>query len=164
MNLIKRGEVIFDTDFLSNWQPELVEMNRKKKGAKYRYPNSLIWLLLATVHVYLLPYRQLEGFLNVMSKHIPRLKEKVPDYTTMWWSCKNKGSVETRNKSKRKRRHTNNSSWFQLPAAFKTYRHSSTNMESRNKRRVSYQRYRDKETWHSKLYKTISSRIAIHSF
>ncbi|MGA9171160.1 MAG: IS5 family transposase [Nitrososphaeraceae archaeon] len=83
-SLIKRGEIIFDTDFLSNWQAELVEMNRKKKGAKYRYPNSLIWLL-ATVHVYLLPYRQLEGFLNVMSEHIPRLKEKVPDYTTMWW-------------------------------------------------------------------------------
>ena len=83
-SLIKRGEIIFDTDFLSNWQAELVEMNRKKKGAKYRYPNSLIWLL-ATVHVYLLPYRQLEGLLNVMSEHIPRLKEKVPDYTTMWW-------------------------------------------------------------------------------
>jgi hypothetical protein len=83
-SLIKRGEIIFDTDFLSNWQAELVEMNRKKKGAKYRYPNSLLWLL-ATVRVYLLPYRQMEGFLNVMSEHIPRLKEKVPDYTTMWW-------------------------------------------------------------------------------
>jgi hypothetical protein len=60
-------------------------VNREKKEAKYRYPNSLIWLLLATAYVYLLPYRQLEGFLNVMSEHIPRLKEKVPDYTTMWW-------------------------------------------------------------------------------
>ncbi|HET7344563.1 MAG TPA: transposase [Nitrososphaeraceae archaeon] len=54
-----------------------------KEGAKYRYPNSLI-SLLATVHVYLLPYRQLEGFLKVMSVHIQELKE-VPDYTTMWW-------------------------------------------------------------------------------
>jgi DDE family transposase len=80
-SLIKMGKIVFDIDFLSNWQAELVEMNRKKKGAKYRYPNSL----LATVHVYLLPCRQLEGFLNVMSEHIPRLKEKVPDYTTMWW-------------------------------------------------------------------------------
>ena len=44
----------------------------------------MIWLLLATVHAYLLPYRQLEGFLNVMSVHVQKLKE-VPDYTTMWW-------------------------------------------------------------------------------
>jgi hypothetical protein len=34
MNLIKRGEIIFDTDFLSNWQSELVEMNRKKERSK----------------------------------------------------------------------------------------------------------------------------------
>ena len=43
-------------------------------------------LLLATVHVYLLPYRQLlEGFLRMMSIHIEKLQEAVPDYTTMWW-------------------------------------------------------------------------------
>jgi Transposase DDE domain len=37
------------------------------------------------IHVYLLlPYRQLEGFLKVMSAHIQELRE-VPDYTTMWW-------------------------------------------------------------------------------
>jgi hypothetical protein len=34
--------------------------------------SSLIWLL-ATVYVYLLPYRQLEGFLNLMSERMPRL-------------------------------------------------------------------------------------------
>jgi Transposase DDE domain len=40
--------------------------------------------LLSTVHVYLLPYRQLEGFLKAMSSHIQELKE-VSNYTTMWW-------------------------------------------------------------------------------
>ena len=83
-SLVKRGEVLFDTDFLANWRVELKEMNKGKKGAKYLYPNSLI-LLLATIHAYLLPYRQLEGFLKVMSAHIKELKEEVPDYTTMWW-------------------------------------------------------------------------------
>lgn len=81
-SLVRRGEVMFDTDFLENWRAELRAMNRGKEGARYRYPNSLIWLL-ATVHAYLLPYRQLEGFLNMMSVHIERLE--VPDYTTMQW-------------------------------------------------------------------------------
>jgi len=81
-SLVRRGEVMFDTDYLENWRAELKAMNRGKQGARCRYPSSLIWLL-ATVHAYLLPYRQLEGFLNVMSKHIDRLK--VPDYTTMQW-------------------------------------------------------------------------------
>jgi len=81
-SLVRRGEVMFDTDFLENWRAELKAMNEGKEGAKYHYPNSLI-RLLATVHAYLLPYRQLEGFLNVMSEHVQKLK--VPDYTTMWW-------------------------------------------------------------------------------
>ena len=83
-SLVKRGEVLFDTNFLSNWRVELKEMNKGKEGAKYLYPNSLI-LLLATIHAYLLPYRQLEGFLKVMSTLIKELKEEVPDYTTVWW-------------------------------------------------------------------------------
>jgi len=83
-SLVRRGEVMFDTDFLDNWRAELKIMNKRKEGAKYLYPNSLI-SLLATVHVYLLPYRQLEGFLRMMSIHIKKLQEAVPDYTTMWW-------------------------------------------------------------------------------
>lgn len=82
-SLVRRGELLFDTDFLSNWRAELREMNRGKEGARFRYPNSLIWLL-ATVHAYLFPYRELEGFLRVISVHIEELKG-VPDFTTMWW-------------------------------------------------------------------------------
>ena len=76
--------MLFDDGFLQNWRAELKKMNKGKEGANYRYPNSLI-LLLATVHAYLLPYRQLEGFLRVMSLHIKKLKEMVPDFTTIWW-------------------------------------------------------------------------------
>jgi hypothetical protein len=101
MNLSSREEksyliLIF---YRIDWQAELVEMNRKKKEAKYRYPNSLIWLL-ATVHVYLLPYRQLEGFLNVMSEHIHTKTERESTrlYNNVVKSCKNKDSAETRNK------------------------------------------------------------------
>ena len=83
-SLVRRGEVMFDIDFLENWRTELKVMNKGKEGAKYLYPSSLI-SLLAIVHVYLLPYRQLEGFLRMMSIHIEKLQEAVPDYTTMWW-------------------------------------------------------------------------------
>lgn len=83
-SLVRRGEIMFNTDFLSNWPTELRNMNNGKKGAKYLYPNSFIFLL-ATIHIYLLPYRQMEGFLKIMSENIPRLKNEIPDYTTMWW-------------------------------------------------------------------------------
>ncbi len=83
-SLVKRGEMLFDSGFLQNWRVELKKMNEGKEGPHYQYPNSLI-SLLAIVHVYLLPYRQLEGFLRMMSLHIKKLKEVVPDFTTIWW-------------------------------------------------------------------------------
>lgn len=83
-SLVRRGEMLFDSDFLQNWRAELKIMNKGKEGPHYRYPNSLI-SLLATVHAYLLPFRQLEGFLRIMSIHIKKLKELVPDFTTIWW-------------------------------------------------------------------------------
>jgi len=109
-SLVRRGEVMFDADFLDNWRAELKIMNKGKEGAKYLYPNSLI-SLLATVHVYLLPYRQLEGFLRMMSIHIEKLQEAVPDYTTMWWRVVSKGiRTDFRGKSRKSRGHYNNNS------------------------------------------------------
>ena len=83
-SLVKRGEMLFDSGFLQNWRAEIKKMNKGKEGPHFRYPNSLI-SLLAIVHAYLLPYRQLEGFLRMMSIHIKKLKETVPDFTTIWW-------------------------------------------------------------------------------
>ncbi|NOJ32761.1 MAG: IS5 family transposase [Candidatus Nitrosocosmicus sp.] len=37
------------------------------------------------IHAYLLPFRQLEGFLRMMSIHIKKLKEIIPYFTTIWW-------------------------------------------------------------------------------
>jgi hypothetical protein len=47
-SLVRRGELLFDTDFLLNWRAELREMNKGKEGARFRYPNSLIWQTLLT--------------------------------------------------------------------------------------------------------------------
>ena len=83
-SLARRGEMLFDSGFLQNWRAELKKMNKGKEGPHFRYPNSLI-SPLAIVHAYLLPYRQLEGFLRMMSIHIKKLRETVPDFTTIWW-------------------------------------------------------------------------------
>src|SRR5712691_8368529 len=82
-SLVRRGELLFDTDFLSGWSGELEKMNEEKEGARYRYPSSLM-SMLAAIHVYLLPYRQLEGFVRVFAEHVELLKG-IPDYTTIWW-------------------------------------------------------------------------------
>jgi hypothetical protein len=56
-------------------------MNERKEG-EVRYPESFI-KLLAVVHAYVLPYRQLEGFTRALSQHVDGLK--APECTTIWW-------------------------------------------------------------------------------
>jgi hypothetical protein len=56
-------------------------MNKGKEGARFRYPESFIRLLAIIIHAYLLPYRQLEGFIRALSSNVEGLK--VPDYTTI---------------------------------------------------------------------------------
>jgi hypothetical protein len=80
--LVKRGSIIIDLDFIAGWSKELKTMNDGKEGGRYRYPQSFI-KLLAVVHAYVLPYRQLEGFMRALSQHVDGLK--APDYTTIWW-------------------------------------------------------------------------------
>ena len=82
--LVRRGELLFDPDFLSGWRGELASSNEGKEGARYRYPNCLM-SMLAAIHVYLLPYRQLEGFVRVFAEHVDAVRGAVPDYSTIWW-------------------------------------------------------------------------------
>ena len=79
---MKRGLILLDLDFVADWSRELKAMNERKEGARYRYPESFV-KLLAVVHAYVLPYRQLEGFMRALSQHVDGLK--APDYTTIWW-------------------------------------------------------------------------------
>jgi hypothetical protein len=58
---VKRGSILLDLDFVANWSAELKTMNETKEGARFRYPETFV-KLLAVVHAYILPYRQLEGF------------------------------------------------------------------------------------------------------
>lgn len=80
--LVRRGEVLLDMAFLKDWSRELKGMNHGKEGARYRYPESFM-RLLAILHAYILPYRQLEGFIRALADHVEGLK--TPDFTTIAW-------------------------------------------------------------------------------
>lgn len=71
-SLVRRGEILFAYDFLNLWWDiEIDEMNEKKEGRKYRYPDSLI-LVIGYIRVYLhLPYRQTEGIIKATAKNLP---------------------------------------------------------------------------------------------
>ena len=72
--LVKRGEYLLDTDFVSNWEEELNLMNLRKRGAPYRFPNSLI-KLQAVWHAKKIPFRMVEG----ITRKLVAIG-KLPDY------------------------------------------------------------------------------------
>lgn len=80
--LVRRGEILLDMDFIDSWPDELAKMNDGKVGKPFDYPESFL-AMLAVVHAYLLPYRQLEGFTRALTRHLDGLK--TPDYTSIHW-------------------------------------------------------------------------------
>ena len=72
--LVKRGEYLLDTNFVSNWQEELHKMNLGKRGALYLFPNSLIELQ-AVWHAKKIPFRMVEGITRKLAAI-----GKVPEY------------------------------------------------------------------------------------
>jgi IS5 family transposase len=71
--LIRRGELILDTDLLEHHEEELKAVNRGKNGRPYRMAASYIQLLSAVRYLYQMPYRQLEGFTRTLHKLVPAL-------------------------------------------------------------------------------------------
>lgn len=80
--LVRRGEVLLDMDFIDSWPDELARMNEGKVGKPFEYPESFL-AMLAVIHAYLLPYRQLEGFTRALTSHVDGLN--APDYTSIAW-------------------------------------------------------------------------------
>jgi len=73
--LIRRGELILDTESLGNHQKELEEMNKGRPGPRFRIANSYVQLLAAIRYLYQMPYRQLEGYTRALHRLIPELPE-----------------------------------------------------------------------------------------
>jgi hypothetical protein len=79
--LVRRGEFYLDLECVKNWQRELKQMNRKKSGAPYKYPNTFILFASVIYSFFHMPYRQLEGFIDKLGTYIPGLI--AADYTTL---------------------------------------------------------------------------------
>lgn len=79
--LVRRGEFYLDLNCVNNWSWELREMNRKKTGAPYKYPHTFITFASIIYSFFRMPYRQLEGFIGLLSTYEPGLV--AADYTTL---------------------------------------------------------------------------------
>jgi Transposase DDE domain len=79
--LVRRGELELDSSVIEEWNGELKKENDGKVGEPYRYPESYIRLLAFVRLLFHMPYRETEGFVHFLSKHIEGLK--VPDYSTI---------------------------------------------------------------------------------
>jgi len=79
--LVRRGEFYLDLSCVKNWGRELREMNRRKRGAPYKYPKTFITFASIIYTFFRMPYRQLEGFIDRLSAYEPRLV--AADYTTL---------------------------------------------------------------------------------
>ena len=77
-SLVRRGEILLDFDVVDNWDSELVNMNKHKKGRKFVYPDSFIKLLGYMRAYFHLPYRQTEG---VVREHAATTLPSIPDYS-----------------------------------------------------------------------------------
>jgi IS5 family transposase len=79
--LVRRGELLLDLDFLKSWDSNLATMNSGKASRPYTYPDSFI-RFLALLHVlFKLPFRQTEGFIHALTKFVPDIKK--PDHATI---------------------------------------------------------------------------------
>lgn len=67
--LVKRGEYYINPKFLETWNEEIKEMNTRKVGNPYLYPNSMIEFL-GVLHAKGFDCRSLEGIVRALSKNI----------------------------------------------------------------------------------------------
>jgi IS5 family transposase len=82
--LVDRGKeiTIFINQKDMDWTEELQKLNNGKRGAPYEYPNTLIFAGIAIKCLQHKGYRQLQGFVEDLSKF---LNFDVPDFRTFWW-------------------------------------------------------------------------------
>lgn len=64
--LVSRGEILISTDVIQNWDKELAEMNHRKEGGKFLFPESFMKIVGCARAYFGLPYRQTEGLLRTM--------------------------------------------------------------------------------------------------
>lgn len=68
-HLIKRGEYYVNPRFLDNWLDEIKELNHRKIGQPYLYPNSMIEFL-GIFRIKGFDYRGLQGIMRAFAKRL----------------------------------------------------------------------------------------------
>ena len=71
--LIRRGEILLSLDFLENYEDELRAMNHEKVGRPYILPERYMEFLSVVRYLFVMPYRQLEGFTRALDRLIPMI-------------------------------------------------------------------------------------------
>jgi hypothetical protein len=71
--LIRRGELLLNLEFLDDYEDELRTMNRGKVGRPYALADDYMEFLSVVRYLFVMPYRQLEGFIRVLNRLVPRL-------------------------------------------------------------------------------------------
>lgn len=67
---INEGYLYLSFDFLKTWNNELSELNHKKIGGQYKYPNSLIKFCSTLKAIFGIGYRQISGLTNSLKNLI----------------------------------------------------------------------------------------------
>ena len=83
---VKEGELYLDFGFLKTWNKELKILNKKKQGAKYVYPDSLIRFCSVLKVVFGLGFRQEQGSLQSLSRYIRSEERRVGKECRSRWS------------------------------------------------------------------------------
>lgn len=78
---IQEGYLYFSFDFLEDWNQELKEINQKKNGRHYQFPNSMIKCCSRIKFAFQTGWRQVVGILSSLKKWIPI--PKVPQKSQM---------------------------------------------------------------------------------
>jgi len=71
--LIRRGELLLNLEFLEGYEDELNAMNRGKVGRPYALAEGYMEFLSVVRYLFVMPYRQLEGFTRALSRLVPKL-------------------------------------------------------------------------------------------
>ena len=75
MNLIERGRVLIDLDFIKSSNKEIKNMNKDKVGAPFQYSDNYIQFLAFLKFGFKIPYRTVQGIVRGLSEYVRRIEE-----------------------------------------------------------------------------------------
>lgn len=75
------GYLYLSFDFIESWKSEIRDLNHKKRGGQFKYPDSLIKYCSTMKTVFGLGFRQIDGFAKSLKQWLPL--PDCPDYTTI---------------------------------------------------------------------------------